>query len=155
MARRKKQYKRKILPDLKYKSKTVAKFINQVMKKGKKSLAQRIVYSSFDLLEKKLKKNPLDIFSQAISNVTPLLEVKTRRIGGAHYQIPVEVRESRRITLAMRWILEAARKKKGKPMEEKLANELTAAFKNEGDAIKKKENIHKLAEANKAFAHFA
>lgn len=155
MSRRKKQYKRKILPDLKYKSKTVAKFINQVMRKGKKSLAQKIVYSSLDLLEKKLKKNPLEIFSQAISNVAPLLEIKTRRIGGAHYQIPIEVRESRRITLAMRWILEAARKKKGKSMKEKLTNELIAAFKNEGDAVKKKENIHKLAEANKAFAHFA
>jgi small subunit ribosomal protein S7 len=147
--------KRKILPDPKYKSTHVAKFINYVMQRGKKTVAQKIVYGAFDILKEKTKLDPLDIFDQAIKNVGPLLEVRGRRIGGANYQIPYPVRGERKLALAYRWIIEAAKTKKGRPMVEKLADELWAAYNNEGDAIKKKQDVHRMAEANRAFAHFA
>jgi len=153
--RRKKKQKQIILPDPVYNNVTVAKFINQVMRKGKKTIAKKIVYGAFDIVKEKTKKEPLEIFEKAMSNASPLLEVKPKRIGGATYQVPVEVRGERRLTLAMRWIIEAAKSKKGKPMKEKLAEELINAANNTGVAIKKKEDTHKMAEANRAFAHFA
>jgi len=147
--------KHKITPDRIYNEVLVSQLINKVMKKGKKSLAQKIVYNAFEIIKEKEKKDPLEVFKVAIENASPSLEVKPRRIGGATYQVPMEVRSERKITLAMRWILEAARGKKGKPMAEKLAEELILASKNEGGAIKKKLDTHRMAEANKAFAHFA
>lgn len=153
--RGKKAPKRKIKPDPKFNNLLIAKFINYIMERGKKSVAQRIVYSSFDYILKKTKQDPLEIFDQAIKNVGPNLEVKGRRIGGANYQVPIVVSGERRIQLAYRWIIEAAKSKQGKPMYIKLAEELMAAATNEGNAIKKKQDIHKMAEANKAFAHFA
>jgi len=152
---RKKFKKREIPPDPVYENVLVAKFINQVMRKGKKTLAQKIVYGAFEIIKEKTKKDPLEIFEKAIENAAPLLEVRPRRVGGATYQVPVEVKGDRRITLAMRWIIQAAKSKKGRPMKEKLAQELILASQNEGDAVKKKENTHKMAEANRAFAHFA
>ena len=153
--RRKRKVKREIIPDPKYSNIQVAKFVNYVMRKGKKSTAQRIVYSAFDLIEKKHKQDPLAVFNTALQNAGPTLEVKSRRIGGATYQVPREVRGDRRMYLACSWILNAARSRKGKPMREKLAEELISASKNEGSAIKKKMDTHRMAEANKAFAHFA
>lgn len=154
MARRKVE-KRTIAPDSVYNNVTVAKFINQVMRKGKKTIARKIVYRAFDIIKEKTKKEPLEVFEQALNNAGPLLEVKPRRIGGATYQVPIEVRGDRKITLAMRWILQGARSRKGKPMREKLAQELLDAAKNEGWAVKKKNDTHRMAEANRAFAHFA
>ena len=153
--RRKRKFQREIEPDSKYSNATVAKFINYVMKDGKKSTAQGVVYRTFDLIEKKHQQDPLVIFDTAIKNVGPALEIKSRRIGGATYQVPREVRGDRKLALAFRWILLAARGKKGKPMHEKLAEELILATKNEGAAIKKKLDTHRMAEANKAFAHFS
>ncbi len=153
--RRKKNFKREINPDPKYGNAQVAKFINYVMRRGKKSLAQQIVYKTLDLLEKKYKQDPLKVFDAALQNASPALEVKSRRIGGATYQVPREVRGERRFYLACNWIIGAARSQKGKPMIEKLAAELIAASKNEGAAIKKKVDMHRMAEANKAFAHFS
>ncbi len=154
--RRKKKIKKTINPDPKYDNILVAKFINQLMKQGKKSVAQRVFYRAFEILSKQdKKKEPLEIFDQAVKNVSPLVEVKSRRIGGAHYQVPREVRGERRTTLAIRWLIQAAQAKKGKPMSEKLAAELLDASKNTGTAVKKKEDTHRMAEANKAFAHFA
>ncbi|OWK27221.1 MAG: 30S ribosomal protein S7 [Parcubacteria group bacterium GW2011_GWA2_38_13b] len=153
--RRKKKIQRNIEPDFKYGSALVSKFVNSVMKCGKKSTARKIFYGSLDILQEKTKQDPLEIFNQAIKNVSPLLEIKSKRVGGANYQVPRPVSGERRITLAIRWILEAARSKKGMPMAQKLAEELLAASKNEGGAIKKKINTHKMAEANKAFARFA
>jgi len=154
--RRKIKIKKEIKPDFLYNSTTVEKFINYIMKEGKKSVARKIMYSALDEVKKKMKAdNPVEILEGAIKNVSPLLEVRSRRIGGANYQVPREDPLNRRFSLACRWILEAARNKKGKPMSEKLAEEIMLAFKNEGEAIKKKENTHKMAEANKAFAHFA
>jgi small subunit ribosomal protein S7 len=147
--------KRKILSDPKYSSQVVAKFINYVMERGKKSTAQKIVYEAFNVLEEKTKTPALDVFNEALKNISPLLEVKSKRVGGANYQVPIQVRAERRQQLAFRWILIAARSKKGKPMAEKLANELLAASKNEGDAVKKKQDVQRMAEANRAFAHFA
>ncbi|MCC7356910.1 30S ribosomal protein S7 [Candidatus Uhrbacteria bacterium] len=147
--------KRKILSDPKYSSQVVAKFINYVMERGKKSTAQKIVYEAFNVLEEKTKTPALDIFNEALKNISPLLEVKSKRVGGANYQVPIQVRAERRQQLAFRWILSAARSKKGKPMAEKLANELLSASKNEGDAVKKKQDVQRMAEANRAFAHFA
>jgi small subunit ribosomal protein S7 len=152
--RRTKPERRKITPDVRYNSELVARFINHVMKKGKKSLATRIVYDSFDLIEARSKRNPLEVFEQAIKNTAPVLEVKPRRVGGATYQVPVEVPPQRRITLAMRWILAAARARAGKSMAEKLAAELMDAANNTGAAIKKREDTHRMAEANRAFAHY-
>ena len=153
--RRKRKFQREIEPDSKYSNVMVAKFINYVMKDGKKSTAQGVVYRTFDLIEKKHQQDPLVIFDTAIKNVGPALEIKSRRIGGATYQVPREVRGDRKLALAFRWILLAARGKKGKPMHEKLAEELILATKNEGSTIKKKLDTHRMAEANKAFAHFS
>lgn len=147
--------KREIIPDPKFQNVEVAKFINYVMRRGKKSTAQRIVYQSFDVIADKLKKNPLEVFELAIKNVAPTLEVKGRRIGGANYQIPIQVKTERRFLLACRWIIDASRERKGKPMQEKLAQELMDASKKEGSAMKKREAVQKMAEANRAFAHFA
>jgi len=152
--RRKRQFKREILPDPKYQNVVVARFINRLMTQGKKSTAQRVVYGAFDILIKQ-QKDPMQTFNDAINNISPMLEVKSKRIGGANYQVPREVRGERRLTLAIRWLINVARAKKGKPMAEKLAEELMLAAKNEGTAIKKKQDMHRMAEANKAFAHFA
>ena len=155
MARRRKKEKRIILPDSVYNNVIVAKLINQVMRRGKKELAKRIVYKALDIIKEKTKKEPLEVFEQALRNATPLLEVRPRRIGGATYQVPRPVPPERGVTLAMRWILESARKKRGKPMRKKLAEELIDCANNTGAAVKKKENTHRMAEANRAFAHFA
>ncbi|MBU1036903.1 30S ribosomal protein S7 [Patescibacteria group bacterium] len=151
----KKATKRKIIPDPKFNNVRVAKFINYLMRRGKKTVAQKVVYKTFDIISNKTKGDPLEIFEQAIKNITPSLEVKGRRIGGANYQIPVVVGNNRKVILAYRWIINAAQVKKGKAMAEKLAEEILAASKNEGEAVKKKDDTHKMAEANKAFAHFA
>ncbi len=142
------------MPDPKFQNTVVAKFINRLMTRGKKSTAQRVLYDAFDLLAKQ-QKDPMQIFDEAIKNISPALEVKSKRIGGANYQVPREVRGERKLTLAFRWIIEGSRAKKGKPMAEKLAEEFLAASKNEGTAIKKKQDMHRMAEANKAFAHFS
>ena len=154
--RRKIKARRAISPDLKYNSAVVEKFINQIMKEGKKSVARTVMYDTMDEIKAKTKtENPMVIFDTAIKNSSPDLEVRSRRIGGANYQVPREVNPKRKLALAMRWILEGARTKKGANMSKKLADELIAASKNEGFAAKKKENTHRMAEANKAFAHFA
>lgn len=153
--RGKKKLKREIMPDPVYNNITVAKFINQVMRRGKKTIAQKIVYGSFNLIKEKTKKELLEVFDSAISNVKPALEVKPKRIGGATYQVPRQVPAVRGETLAMRWLIQAAKSKKGKTMKEKLAEELILASKNEGAAVKKKTDTHRMAEANRAFAHFA
>ena len=147
--------KHTIEPDRLYNDVVVAQFINKVMKKGKKLIAQKLVYRAFEVIKEKTKKNPLEIFKQAMENASPLLEVKPKRIGGATYQVPVEVKGERRLALAIRWILEGARAKKGKPMSEKLSQEIIDAANNTGGAVKKKQDTHRMAEANKAFAHFA
>lgn len=155
MGRRKKKEKRLIISDPRYGDILVTKFINQIMGQGKKSTARKVVYRAFEIIEKREKKDPLEVFDQAVKNVSPTLEVKSRRIGGATYQIPIEVQGDRKTTLALRWIITAARAKKGKPMAEKLAVEIIDASKDTGAAVKKKQDTHKMAEANKAFAHFA
>ncbi len=147
--------KRNILPDPKFNNLVVAKFINYIMRGGKKSIAQKILYSAFDLLKEKTKKDPLDVFDAAVKNVSPAMETKSRRVGGANYQVPIPVRGERRLSLAFRWILGAARGRKGQPMAIKLAEELMNAADNQGDAVKKKQDVHRMAEANRAFAHFA
>jgi small subunit ribosomal protein S7 len=154
MPRRRRAQERKILPDPKYKSEIVAKFINGMMLKGKKSVSEHIFYDAMDIIEQKVHKNPLELFNKAMENAAPLLEVKSRRVGGATYQVPVEVRDKRRRTLAIRWLVTFARNRSERTMAEKLANELMAAANNEGATIKKKEDTHRMAEANKAFAHF-
>ena len=152
---RKKKEKRIILPDSIYNNVIVAKFINQIMRKGKKTIAKKIIYKAFEIIKEKTKKEPLGVFEKAIENASPLLEVKSKRVGGATYQVPREVKGDRGVTLAMRWIINAAKARKGKPMREKLAEELIEASENRGVAIKKKEDTHRMAEANRAFAHFA
>lgn len=147
--------KRKRLPDYKYTSIMISRFINQIMRRGKKSVAEKVVYSAFDFIQEKTKNDPLSVFEQAMKNVAPSVEVRSRRIGGANYQIPVEVRGDRKEALAFRWIIGAARSKKGKPMHERLGLEIIDAAQKQGDAIKKKEDVHRMAEANRAFAHFA
>ena len=142
-------------PDRIYNSEPVAKFINHIMLDGKKTVAENIMYDAFDIIAEKTKEKPLEIFELALKNVGPLTEVRSRRVGGANYQVPREVRPERRVALAMRWILDIARKGKGAPMKKRLADELLLASKNEGEAVKKRENTHKMAEANKAFAHVA
>lgn len=154
--RRKLKSKPKIEPDFSYDSEKVAKFINYCMQSGKKTTARKIVYNSLDLIKEKTKNpNPLEVFELALKNTSPSMEVRSRRVGGANYQIPREVRPERRQFLSMKWIIDAARAKKGKAMHEKLAEEIMAAANNEGEAVRKRENTHKMAEANKAFAHFA
>ena len=155
MARAKKIKTREILPDPVYDSVLVSKFINKIMEKGNKTIARKVVYQSFDIIKKKTKKEPLEIFELAIKNTSPLLEVKSRRVGGATYQVPKEVKGKRKLGLAIRWIIQAAKTKKGRPMRDSLAEELLAASKDEGAAIKKKNDTHRMAEANRAFAHFA
>lgn len=147
--------RRSITPDPKYGNLYIAKLINSIMYDGKKSVAQKVVYDALDLIGEKTKENPLDVFDRAMKNVMPSLEVKSRRVGGANYQVPMSVRGERRYVLAYRWIITAARSKKGRPMADKLAEELVAAGNNEGDAIKKKLDVQRMAEANRAFAHFA
>lgn len=155
MSRRKKTEKRILEPDPIYNNTLVAKLINQVMREGKKSIARKIVYGAFDIVKEQTKKDPMEVFDLAMRNATPVLEVKSRRIGGASYQVPIEVRPERRISLAMRWIINSAKSRKGKPMREKLAQEIIEASQNTGTAVKKKEDTHRMAEANRAFAHFA
>ncbi|MGE5894551.1 MAG: 30S ribosomal protein S7 [bacterium] len=154
MPRRRVAETREILPDPKYGSVLLSKFIVVIMKDGKKSTAERICYGAFDILKEKTGEDPLKVFKTAIDNVKPVLEVRPRRVGGATYQVPVEVRPSRRVALAFRWISTFARQRSEKTMREKLAAELLEAFKNTGSSIKKKEDTHKMAEANKAFAHY-
>lgn len=154
--RRKIKNKKELAPDPIYNSPKVTKLINYCMQRGKKEAARKIVYGAFGVVKEQAKvENPMEIFDAALKNITPLMEVRSRRVGGANYQVPVEVRPNRRIMLAYRWMINAARNKKGKPMHRKLAEELMLAAKNEGDAVKKRENVHRMAEANKAFAHFA
>jgi small subunit ribosomal protein S7 len=154
MPRRKSIKKRDIAADPKYGDVTVARFVNYLMRRGKKSVAERIVYDAFDIIEKKSGQKGLDVFRKALDNVKPFLEVSSRRVGGATYQIPIEVRPDRRMALAMRWISGYARARSDKTMAEKLANELMLAARNEGPSVKKREDTHKMAEANRAFAHF-
>ena len=145
-----------VTPDFLHNSRDLSKFMNYVMEQGKKNIARTVVYDALEDIKEKLKvKNPVEIFDLAIQNVGPMMEVRSRRIGGATYQVPRELNPNRRLALAMRWIVTAARSKKGAPMRQKLANELISASKNEGEAIKKRDNTHKMAEANRAFAHFA
>ena len=152
--RRRKAPERKILPDPKFGSLLVSKFINNMMLDGKKSIAEKILYDAMDIIAEKSKSEPLEIFTKAVESVAPILEVKSRRVGGATYQVPVEIREKRRMSLSMRWLISYSRKRNEDTMAQRLANELIAAHKNEGAAIKKREDTHKMAEANKAFAHF-
>ena len=154
MSRRKKSVKRTILPDARYDSQTVSKFINTLMYEGKKSTAERLFYGAMDLVENRTGQPGVTVFKQALTNLKPVVEVKSRRVGGATYQVPVEVRPERRTALAMRWLTEYSRGRNEKSMEEKLAAEVISASKNEGNAIKKKEDTHRMAEANKAFAHY-
>jgi small subunit ribosomal protein S7 len=156
MPRKARAYKRNpVIPDHKYNSVKISKFINYVMERGKKTVATKIVYGALDKIEADMKADPKTVFETAIRNVSPILEVKGRRIGGANYQVPMEVQEPRKTSLGMKWVIDAARSKKGRPMAEKLATELMEAFNKMGAAIKKREDVHKMADANKAFAHFA
>jgi small subunit ribosomal protein S7 len=154
MSRRKSAVKRTVLPDARYDSQTVSKFINSLMIQGKKSTAEGIFYSAMDIVEAKTSQPGVSIFKQALNNLKPVVEVKSRRVGGATYQVPVEVRQDRRNALAMRWLINYSRDRNEKSMHEKLAAEVLAASKGEGNAIKKKEDTHRMAEANKAFAHY-
>jgi len=152
--RKRRAEKRYIKPDPKFNDITVSKFINVLMNEGKKSAARKIIYGAFDIIEGKIKKPGLEVFKQALSNVQPIIEVRSRRVGGATYQVPSEVRPERRTALAMRWIKTYASQRGDKTMSQKLAQELIAASNNEGSAVKKKDDTHKMAEANKAFAHY-
>jgi small subunit ribosomal protein S7 len=154
MPRRREIPKRDILPDPKFGNIEVSKFINTIMMSGKKSVAERIVYGAFDIVAAKDGKDPLEVFGQAMNNVKPLVEVKSRRVGGANYQVPVEVRPNRRMALAMRWLRESARKRSEKSMDRRLAAEMLDAAENRGSAVKKRDEVHRMADANKAFAHF-
>ena len=154
MSRRKTAVKRTILPDARYDSQTVSKFVNVLMYQGKKSTAERIFYGAMDLVESRSGQPGVNVFKQALANLKPVVEVKSRRVGGATYQVPVEVRPERRTALAMRWLISYSRERNEKSMAEKLAAEVMAASKGEGNAVKKKEDTHRMAEANKAFAHY-
>ena len=154
MSRKRKAIKREIKEDPVYKDKRVTKFINHIMWDGKKSVARQVFYDAMDIVKDKTKKDSLEVFNQAMENVMPILEVKSRRVGGASYQVPIEVSPERRVTLAMRWIINYSRSKTGKPFSEKLATELIDASQGMGSSVKKKEDTHKMAEANKAFAHY-
>jgi len=156
MPRKARSYnKNRIEPDPRYNNVKISKFINYVMERGKKTVAQKIVYDAFDIIKEKLKTEPRQIFEAALKNVSPILEIKGRRVGGANYQVPMEVFEPRKTTLGMRWMLIGARGKKGKPMAQRLAEEIMEAYNKQGMAFKKREDTHRMAEANKAFAHFA
>ena len=154
MSRRRAAEKRKILPDHKFKDLVIAKFMNRIMLDGKKSISEKIVYGAFDILSKKIDKEPLNFFHEALDNVKPNLEVKSRRVGGATYQVPMEVRPRRAQTLAMKWIVDCAVKRNEKTMRERVAGEIFDAYNNKGNAVKKREETHKMAEANRAFSHF-
>jgi small subunit ribosomal protein S7 len=154
MGRKKKTIDRGILPDPKYNSVVISKFVNRMMWEGKRSLGLRIIHEALDVLKAKTEKEPLEVFLKALDNVKPVIEVKSRRVGGATYQVPVEIRETRREALGMRWIISATRARSGKGMGDRLASELLDAYNNTGTAFKKKEDTHKMAEANKAFAHY-
>ena len=154
MPRRREVPKREILPDPKFANVELAKFVNVLMTRGKKAVAERIVYGALDTIKSKSGKDPIEVFSQAVQNVKPVVEVKSRRVGGANYQVPVEVRPVRRVALAMRWLREAAQKRGEKSMDIRLANELMEAAEGRGGAVKKREEVHRMAEANKAFAHY-
>lgn len=147
--------KRKIDGDARYNDEEIAKFINYIMKDGKRSVAERVVYDAFDIIKKTTKQDPRHVFHRALKKVSPIVEVRGKRVGGANYQVPFQVRGERRFTLGCRWIIEASKAKKGKPMSEKLAQEIADASNGEGAAAKKREDVHRMAEANKAFAHFA
>lgn len=155
MSRRNKPPKREVLPDPKYNSKVITKFINNLMLAGKRGVAEKIIYNAIDIMDEKTSGKGMDTFQKALDNVAPVLEVKSKRIGGATYQVPMEVKEKRRYALAMRWIITYANARSGAGMSQKLAAEMMAAAKNEGASIKKKEDTHRMAEANKAFAHFS
>jgi small subunit ribosomal protein S7 len=154
MSRRREVPKRKITPDPKYKDKLVAKFTNCLMLNGKKSVSESILYGAFDIIQSRFKEDPIEVFRKALDNVKPKLEVKSRRVGGANYQVPVEVRPERRVALAMRWLVGYSRSRGEKTMRERLAAEFMDACQNRGTAVKKKDDTHKMAEANKAFAHY-
>lgn len=154
MPRRRVVAKRDVLPDPKFGDVTLAKFMNHVMISGKKSVAEKIVYGALDIVQEKLKKDPLEVFGEALENVAPMVEVKSRRVGGATYQVPVEVRPSRRTALAMRWLVEYSRGRGEKSMPQRLAGELIDASTSKGGAVKKREDVHRMADANKAFSHF-
>lgn len=155
MRRKKAHKKQEHQPDSIYSSVAVARFINYLMKDGKKSVAEKVMYDALNTIGKETKQEPLQVFEKALENVTPMMEVASRRIGGANYQIPIEVRPERKFFLAGRWIIDAAKSRKGKPIAKRIAEEIILAAKNEGEAIKKKQNVHRMAEANRAFAHFA
>lgn len=152
--RRKRAETRAVIPDPRYHSVVVAKFVNNVMERGKKSLATRVVYDAFDIIEERTKRSGLEVFDEALKNATPQVEVKPRRVGGATYQIPVEISSVRRTALAMRWLIESSRKRSGRNMATRLANELLDASRSEGATVKRREDTHRMAEANQAFAHF-
>ncbi|MEZ4557272.1 MAG: 30S ribosomal protein S7 [Caldilineaceae bacterium] len=152
--RRNRAERRPVTPDPRYNSEVVSKFMNNLMERGKKSLAASIIYDAFDTIEERTKRPPLEVFEEALKNATPLVEVKPRRVGGATYQIPVEIGPARRQALAMRWLIDSARKRSGRDMSIRLAGELLDAARNEGTTIKKREDTHRMAEANQAFAHF-
>jgi small subunit ribosomal protein S7 len=154
MSRRREIPKRQVLPDPLYNSEDVTKFINVLMLSGKKAVAERMLYGAFESIKTKSGKDPIEIFGQALNNARPMVEVKSRRVGGANYQVPVEVRPVRRMALAMRWLREAAKKRGEKSMGQRLANELMEASENRGGAVKRRDEVHRMAEANKAFAHF-
>jgi small subunit ribosomal protein S7 len=154
MPRRREVPKREILPDPKFGNVDLSKFMNVIMESGKKAVAERIIYGALDQVEKKAGKDPLEVFLTALNNVKPMVEVKSRRVGGANYQVPVEVRPVRRMALAMRWLKESARKRSEKSMAQRLANELLEASEGRGGAMKKRDEVHRMAEANKAFSHF-
>lgn len=154
MPRRYRPEKRKVEPDLRHNNAHVAMFINRLMRDGKKSTARTLLYDSFDKIEQRLNQDPVEVFEQALQNVMPQIEVKPRRVGGATYQVPVPVDSHRQISLAMRWLLAAARRRGGRSMSDKLANELMDAFNNQGAAVKKRDDTHRMAEANRAFSHF-
>lgn len=154
MPRRRVVAKREVLPDPKFGNKTLAKFMNHVMISGKKSVAEKIVYGALDIVQEKASKDPLEVFGEALENIAPMVEVKSRRVGGATYQVPVEVRPSRREALAMRWLVEYSRGRGEKSMRQRLAGELLDASQNKGAAVKKREDVHRMADANKAFSHF-
>lgn len=152
--RRRKAEKRQLTPDVKYNSELVAELINVVMRKGKKSTAQKIVYGAMDMIQKKAKADPLEVFLQALDNAKPQVEVKSRRVGGANYQVPVEVAPDRQVAIALRWLVQFARGRKGRPMRDALAGELMDAYEETGAVVKKKDDTHRMAQANKAFAHY-
>ena len=154
MPRRRVAAKRDILPDPKFGNLTLAKFMNHVMVSGKKSVAERIVYGALDLVQERLSKDPIEVFDEALENIAPMVEVKSRRVGGATYQVPVEVRPSRRTALAMRWLVDYSRGRGEKSMRQRLAGEIIDASQGKGSAVKKREDVHRMAEANKAFSHF-